>query len=86
MNRILWIDANAGLAGDMLCGALLDAGAKLESLQKATESLGLKARLSATTVKRGAFSATHFIVEPLEKEPDHRHFSEIRAMISDLGS
>jgi len=81
MSRVLWIDANAGLAGDMLCGALLDAGGRLESLRATAADLGLKAKLRATTVKRGAFAATHFVVEPLEDEPEHRHFSQIREMI-----
>jgi uncharacterized protein (TIGR00299 family) protein len=85
VKKTLWIDASAGAAGDMLCGALLDAGGDLSLIQRASESLGLKVKLTCETVKRGAFSATHFVVQSLEPEPGHRHFSTIRERIERSG-
>jgi uncharacterized protein (TIGR00299 family) protein len=81
MKKVLWIDASSGVAGDMLCGALLNAGGDLKVIERAVIALGIQANLSAELVKRGAFAATHFVVQPLEAEPDHRHFSTIRALI-----
>lgn len=85
MKKVLWIDASSGVAGDMLCGALLNAGGDLELIKQATSALGIQVNLRADLVKRGAFSATHFVVQPLEKEPDHRHFSTIRTLIEQSG-
>jgi uncharacterized protein (TIGR00299 family) protein len=75
---ILYLDCFAGVSGDMLLGALLDAGLPLDDLRRAIGSLGLEEgiALEADRVTRAGISATKFRVR-LPGEPDaaeaHRH-------------
>ena len=69
--RTLWIDARAGLAGDMLCAALLHAGGDLVALQHEIDKLALPAlTLRTQVVTRGAFSCLHFKVLSGEQAAD----------------
>jgi uncharacterized protein (TIGR00299 family) protein len=64
MSRILYLDCFNGASGDMLLGALLDAGLPLEELRVALGSLAIDgAVVSAKRVLRAGISATKFIVE-----------------------
>src|SRR5687768_14821708 len=64
MSRILYFDCFNGASGDMVLGALLDAGLPLEELRRALGSLAIEgASVSATRVLRAGVSATTFIAE-----------------------
>lgn len=77
--RLAFIDATAGVAGDMLLGALLDAGADLAGVQRVLDALiPGSVGLSAATVDRQGQRATQVEVEVLVAGPPHRRWSEIR--------
>lgn len=81
MSTLLWIDPSGGVAGDMLCGALLDAGASLQRAKKAVEDLQLPAEISCERVHRGSFAASYFQVHCTKPQDNHRHYSDIKALL-----
>ena len=81
--KIAYFDCFSGAAGDMIVGAMLDAGLDFEFLKSQIATLGLKGlSLKADETKRAGLRATHFI--PLIKEEHHhRHLSDIIKIIND---
>ncbi len=71
MAQVMYIDAFAGAAGDMILGAFLDAGLPLAELRGALGSLGLDHELRVTKVDRAGISATH--VEVVERGAAQQH-------------
>ncbi|MCD4690496.1 nickel pincer cofactor biosynthesis protein LarC [bacterium] len=62
--KIAYFDCFSGISGDMIVGALLDAGLDLEELKAELSKLGLKGhRESAGRVERVAITGTKFDVE-----------------------
>lgn len=75
MARIAWVDAPAGISGDMFLGALVDAGLPLAVLQQVVVDLGLQdVEVRARQVMRGALAATKVDVcragKPIEGQAD----------------
>lgn len=70
---ICWINPFTGLAGDMLLGALIDAGAPLPPIRAAVESTGLTGcELTATRVVEHGLAATRVHVEVTDDRRERR--------------
>jgi uncharacterized protein (TIGR00299 family) protein len=78
--RICYLDAFSGISGDMLVGALADAGADSSAIADALRSLNSEASVSFEKVKRCGIAASKFHVR-VEEAPKHRHLSGILKMI-----
>lgn len=79
--RIAYLDCASGISGDMMLGALIDAGVDLATVQAGIDSLGLPScQLKTDEVKKQAFRALQLTVEH-EEEHAHRHLHHIVAMI-----
>jgi pyridinium-3,5-bisthiocarboxylic acid mononucleotide nickel chelatase len=72
MSRILYFDCFSGASGDMVLGALIDAGLPLEELRAALGTLAIEgAAVSAEKVMRAGISATKFSVHEHGSSQDH---------------
>jgi pyridinium-3,5-bisthiocarboxylic acid mononucleotide nickel chelatase len=78
--RICYLDTFSGISGDMLVGALADAGADSSTIVEALQSLAVGASVSFEKVKRCGIAASKFRVG-VEEAPKHRHLSGILKMI-----
>jgi uncharacterized protein (TIGR00299 family) protein len=76
-----YLDAFSGISGDMLVGALADAGADALTIVNAVASLEVGAAVSFEKVKRRGIAATRYVVSVQEAQT-HRHLSQILAMIA----
>ena len=73
MTRVAYLDCVGGLAGDMLLGALLDAGAPQEALHDVVRSLGFSdLKLEVERVHRHGIAATLMRVIEETPPPDRR--------------
>jgi uncharacterized protein (TIGR00299 family) protein len=77
---LCYLDAFSGISGDMLVGALADAGADRAAIVDALASLETGATLSFDRVKRCGIAATKFHVA-VEEARSHRHLPHILKMI-----
>jgi len=82
MTRVAYLDCPSGVSGDMLLGAMLDAGLDLDSLRAALAALPLAGyTLEAGPVMRGALGATHARVVPTCEERQHRSLNDVLAIV-----
>ncbi|WP_204078963.1 nickel pincer cofactor biosynthesis protein LarC [Mycobacterium riyadhense] len=72
-----WIDARAGVSGDMLLGALVDAGVPLDLVQTTVGQLGLGVTLTSITCERGGIAATKVDVVA-DEIPTIPHLPEVQ--------
>jgi uncharacterized protein (TIGR00299 family) protein len=82
--RLVFFDPIAGASGNMILGALLDAGLEKELLEHSLQKLlPGRWRLLAEDVRRGSLGATLVRVEVLEETPPHRHLPDILQIIEE---
>jgi uncharacterized protein (TIGR00299 family) protein len=83
MTTIAWFGCStSGVAGDMLLGALLDAGADLDAVRDTVRGLGVDGwSLEAEQVTRGGIAATRAVVDaPVTAH--HRTWTAIRDLLA----
>jgi pyridinium-3,5-bisthiocarboxylic acid mononucleotide nickel chelatase len=77
-----WVDATAGIAGDMLVAALIDAGAPVGSLAAAVDKVVPGAvELTTTEVSRAGLRAIKFDVTAVADEDRDRSWADIRTVL-----
>ncbi len=74
MARVLYLDCFSGAAGDMIAGALIDAGVPFDALTRVVDSLGLEGvRVTHDRVDRSGIGAAKFRVETGGHDDAHDH-------------
>jgi uncharacterized protein (TIGR00299 family) protein len=84
MARVAYFDCFSGASGDMILGALLDAGLPFEALQAEVEKLAMPSgafRLAAGSVRRAGFAATKLDVI-VNEPPRHRSLADVLDVIA----
>jgi uncharacterized protein (TIGR00299 family) protein len=85
VSRVLYLDCVAGIAGDMLLGALLHAGADPQRVRAGLAGLGIEGlELRTEPVTRHAISATHATIHAAPGQPQ-RDWRSIRPLIDAAG-
>lgn len=78
--RVAHFDCFSGISGDMVLGAVIDAGVPAERIREALDSLGLPIRLEIERVARCGFTATKATIEAEDQE-DYRFLPDVEAII-----
>ena len=79
--KIAYFDCFSGISGDMTVSALIDAGLKIETLEKELKKLGLSGyQLEVNKVVKKGISATQFKVK-IKEEGVERRFKDILTIL-----
>ncbi len=74
--RVAHFDCFSGVSGDMVLGAVIDAGVPADAIRSALDSLGLPITLEVERVKRNGFAATKVNVLAPDQE-DYRFLPDV---------
>ena len=82
MARIAYLDCFSGISGDMMLGALIDAGVDAGALERELRLLGVEGwSLRAERVHRAGIAATLARVDLAEAPQPHRRLPDVLAII-----
>jgi pyridinium-3,5-bisthiocarboxylic acid mononucleotide nickel chelatase len=81
MSRAAHFDCFSGISGDMVLGAVIDAGVPADAIRAALASLGLPIELEVETVKRCGFRATKATIHAKDEE-DYRFLPDVQKIIA----
>jgi uncharacterized protein (DUF111 family) len=84
LERVAWVDASAGASGDLLLGALVDAGVPLGVMADAIEKVAAGDRMYEERVQRGDEAATCCRVE-VEDVAEQRSWRDIELLLAGAG-
>jgi pyridinium-3,5-bisthiocarboxylic acid mononucleotide nickel chelatase len=80
--RHAWIDASAGVAGDMLLGALIDAGADLAAVQEAVDAvISESVQLTCSPVTRAGQHANQLSVQVITEDVPARSWRTVQDLV-----
>ncbi len=79
--KVAHFDCFSGISGDMVLGAIIDAGVPSEAIRAALDSLGLPIKLEVDRVIRCGFAATKVTIEAADQE-DYRFLPEVEASLA----
>jgi pyridinium-3,5-bisthiocarboxylic acid mononucleotide nickel chelatase len=79
--RVAHFDCFSGISGDMVLGAVIDAGVSADAIRTALASLALPIELEVETVKRCGFRATKATVHATDEE-DYRFLPDVQKVIA----
>lgn len=80
--RIAYFDCFSGASGDMILGALIDAGLSLKTLREALEKLRVPGlHLKTRKVLRAGIAGTQVLVERKNERRTHRNLKEMLSII-----
>lgn len=79
--RVAHFDCFSGISGDMVLGAVIDAGAPVEAIRAALDSLVLPIQLEVEKVKRCGFAATKATIVAADQE-DYRFLPDVEAILA----
>jgi uncharacterized protein (TIGR00299 family) protein len=83
MGKAAYFDMFSGASGDMILGALIDAGLPVEDLVQALSGLKLTGwKMRATRVSRASVTATQVKVEVTGKQPDRTYTDVVKLVQS----
>jgi uncharacterized protein (TIGR00299 family) protein len=79
--KVAHFDCFSGISGDMVLGAVIDAGVPVGAIRSALDSLGLPIKLEVERVIRCGFAATKATIEAADQE-DYRFLPDVEAIVA----